>query len=155
MRCGLKLLLIVVALVAILCWVFDDGYREIYREDLSSEYRLTIRGLSDAGKLHLQFTYHYPPGIGLLMIDRCTIAEPKNALQFSSVTSSVDGLRCIYDTNNSGLLFLFSPSDRDIWHSHREGGFNGSRRSDWVPRFEELKEEFPDLPYAELPENIR
>lgn len=146
-RVGLKTLLVLITLVALAYWWFDDGYRTVYSAILSDKYKLTVysRVLTETNELDLKVTYHYPPAIGMFMLSKFRVKMPSKPLKLSMVTDAKTGIRCVFDENNLGLLFLYSPTDDDLWNSQH------SHEPKWVKQFQEIQSRNPEIPYQDLP----
>ena len=133
--------------------MFDDGYRVIYTDNLSPKHKLTISGrrLPQTDQIELKITYHYPPAIGLHMVEKLTLVNPDSQFKFASLTDANTGVKCIYDQNDVGLIFLFSSTTEDLFHTGRDGGWYGTTTTEWSTIFDDIKSRKPNIPFDQLP----
>jgi hypothetical protein len=152
-RFGIKTLLLLVAVVAVGFWLFDDGFQVIYAEDLSAEYRLTVssRKSTEPNLTELKITYHYPPAIGMFMVDSFKIATSNERIEFRSFTDAKTGIKWVCDPNDAGLVFMFSPTTDDLFHTGRDGGWYGTTTTEWSTIFNDIASRTPEMPYTALP----
>ena len=145
--------MLVIALVAVGLWLFDDGFRVIHGEDLSAKCRLTVsaRQPAEPNLTELKVTYHYPPAIGMFVVDNFKIPTPKNKIEFRSFTDNKTGTKCVCDLNDSGIVFMFSPATDDIFHSGRDGGVYGTTKTEWSTLFNDIASRTSGMPYPALP----
>lgn len=153
MKTGMIVLTAVVAVATLLLWLLDDGYRQVYSAALSPRYKLTIRSrpLPESAELDLQITYHYPPAIGMFAVASRRIPMPAASLRFSKIIDQSTGIVCVYDLNNAGLLFFYSPSDNDFWQTGDHSGWAGTSPTEWTRVLQDLRTRHPSIPYTELP----
>ncbi len=146
-RFGLKTLLLLITVVTLGYWWFDDGYHKVYSVALSDKYKLTIysRVHTETNELDLRVTYHYPPAFGMVAVSKFKVRIPETVLKFSLVTDDKTGIRCVFDENDLGLLFLYSPVDKALWSSGQ------SFEPKLVEQFRDIKIRNPGIPYDDLP----
>lgn len=143
----------VIVAATLILWLFDDGYRQVYSVALSPRYKLTIRTrpLPESAELDLKITYHYPPAIGMFMVGTQRIPMPATPLRFSKIIDQPTGMICIYDLNQAGLLFFYSPSDDDFWQTGNQHGWARTSTTHWSQVLQDLKVRHPNIPYSKLP----
>lgn len=152
-RFTIKFLLILVSLATIAVWFAASGSQKIYSEKLSAKHKLTVYSRYTSGRddLELTVTYHYPPAIGMYDSWTIKIPKPNSPIRFSSFTDKETGIRCIYDNNHAGLLFLFSASEDDLWHTGKPRGWASSKEK-WEELLHEISIRNPGIPYKTLPD---
>jgi len=154
---GLKQLLVLTTVVVVIAtfalWNLTDGYHTVFSTVLSPRYKLTIRAkaIPEADQWDLQFTYHYPPAIGMYALGGQRIAMPKTPLRFHKISDPSTGVVCVFDENNVGLLFLYSPSNEDFWETGKTTGWRGTSTTHWSQVLQDLKVRHPNIPYSKLP----
>jgi len=149
------MLLVFVALIvaAVTTW-FKCDERTVFSEQFEENLCLTIKRSScgNEGYASLKVTYHCGMAIGTFMEDSIEIPlQPGERLSFGSASINGGSLKCVYDKNGAGIVFMFHQPSNDLWHSGRTKGWNGSNVSLWEERFLLLRAQVGDIPYLSLP----
>lgn len=154
---GLKQLLVLTTVIVVVAtcvlWSLRDGYHTVFSTVLSPRYKLTIRAkaIPEANEWDLQITYHYPPAIGMFALGRHRIAITETSLRFNKIIDQPTGIVCIYDLNQAGMLFFYSPANEDFWETGNTIGWAGTSTSHWSQVLQDLKVRHPNIPYTTLP----
>jgi len=164
LRFSIKTLLIVVTLVALLIWWFDDGWRVIHQETSKTHGALVVYGKKDreSDKFLLKVKYR-PNGASAdntHLSDAFELRESAQSLpaSFSSVVDIAGEYWCVYDDDQQRVVIVVAPLtkgdnvDQSIWHP---GVHIGWARGLWHKIYMDLKKSHPQLPYKSLPGEMR
>ena len=159
---SIRTLLVVIAMAAFVAWQFRSDYRKVFSESTPEHGRLEIFGREDSGhyKVRIRFMpagggpedFHESPDL--------LFRNPvKKRLSFRSVVDQATGRWFVCDENDQGLVVvvLERPKDvpvefRQFWHP---GVHVGWLRGMWAEFYREAKGRYPELPYEELPGEMK
>ena len=149
--CTLFALLGVVTIIAVVKWRLESRF--IYSHYFSSRrFGIEFGTESDFyGVEHrvLQTSYYYPPAliVGIKIFRTPDDREP----HFHLVSDDINGLHCVYDTLGWGYLAIIDTSDTSCKY------FCSGTSDDpleWRDKYEILLRIDPDIPYAEIFQNV-
>ncbi len=157
---SIRTLLVLMAIAALIVWWSVPRFRVIYQETspghgeilisikqewMSGQYKMRIKHIptgAQPDEIHLSNTIL----LGTDQLDR---------LEFQSVIDDETRLWCLYDTADKNVVILVSPTGVNhhrLWHP---GVHIGWARGIWINYFKTIKKAHAEIPYDQLPTELR
>lgn len=162
-RFSVRALLGLVAVAAVIVWWVDPGFHVIYDEVSPSHGRLLISGKRVRKTNQYKLRVKYIPNQtdpGEIQWSPPLVIEgiDNERMAFDSIVDANTGTWCVYDTADKQFVFMAFPgigknaSQGRYWHPGMRIGW---ARGLWIARFRDIRTAHPEIPYAELPSELR
>ena len=155
---SIKTLLVIVAVVGLVLWFTDSGYRVIYQDDSTNHGTLFVLAKrswnSDPDRIRIKFIPRNSKTIETHFSKPIQFDADSSKLNFQSVVDSASGIWCIYDTDDQQIVILIKSTtgagqvQTELWHP---GIHIGWARVIWANYFADIKKCHDEIPYKQLP----